>query len=282
MIINFCIRLIIGMFFMSLGACHRSEVRTASIKLQFPKSLAATAVVSTLYSSTSTGFVGNYPINCYVALVSGPETEMQKNVCERKNDITIVSRKVGVWSGGLSEGQTLNLDIPAGSDRTVMIGGFYAQNGSCVDFNKSNTGEGLSRFYFLGEVNKVKLSSDQSAEINVPISFDSNNWFDQCRGTDLNFSVSSDGCPVGVSCIKTINIVSATYGQNCGQQDNRTLWLGDLCNGKVSCESCPLDVGDPAGGCAKDYVINYTCGTTAKTYFGTPEAGFSKHLISCP
>lgn len=105
-----------------------------------------------------------------------------------------------------------------------------------------------------------------------------------CTGTcsfscsDGAWSQVSNSC----SCPSTITIVSATYGANCGQFGNRTTWLAGLCNGKTSCSSCPLDLGDPAFGCSKNYVINYTCGGTAKSYTGAPEAGWYTHTISCP
>jgi hypothetical protein len=272
----------ISILFLSLFGCGRPVFEKASIQLRFPKENKTAGSTNTSANLTSTGFVGNYPINCYVAMVSGPEAELQKNICERKSDSSIEPQKVGVWSGGITEGQNVSLDVPAGNDRTVLFGGFYSQNGSCVDFKKNNTGEGLSRFYLLGEVHQINLTGGQNIEINVPMNFDPNHWFDNCRGSDFNISISNNSCPAGASCGNTLNIISATYGQNCGQQDNRTVWLRDLCNGKSSCESCPLDAGDPAYGCGKDYVINYTCGATNKTYYGYPEAGFSNHLISCP
>jgi peptidoglycan/LPS O-acetylase OafA/YrhL len=59
-----------------------------------------------------------------------------------------------------------------------------------------------------------------------------------------------------------IRVVSATYGANCGvSRGNVTRMLVDACNGQDHCDYI-IDVnklGDPAGGCAKDFNVEYAC-----------------------
>ncbi len=60
-----------------------------------------------------------------------------------------------------------------------------------------------------------------------------------------------------------IRVVSGTYGGTCRQpQGNRTADLASTCDGRNSCRYT-IDtrvIGDPAFGCAKDYVAEWTCG----------------------
>jgi hypothetical protein len=66
--------------------------------------------------------------------------------------------------------------------------------------------------------------------------------------------------------MSTMTIVQATYGGNCDgygvQPGNENEHLQDECNGEASC-SYHIDhrvIGDPAGGCPKDYRVVYDCG----------------------
>jgi hypothetical protein len=83
-----------------------------------------------------------------------------------------------------------------------------------------------------------------------------------------------------------IEVVSGTYGQNCGaQRGNATPDLATRCDGRDTCEY-RIDrrrILDPAAGCAKDFLAEWRCG---KTEFHTatlsPEAGAGSMLVlSC-
>jgi peptidoglycan/LPS O-acetylase OafA/YrhL len=84
-----------------------------------------------------------------------------------------------------------------------------------------------------------------------------------------------------------IRLVSATYGGNCGASPgNATFSVSDACNAKDRC-SYRVDVvglGDPAGGCAKDFSAVFTCMPAQQRHRVTlpAEAGFgSQLLLSC-
>lgn len=79
----------------------------------------------------------------------------------------------------------------------------------------------------------------------------------------------------------------ATYGANCrAQPGNATVNVQGACDGKTNCdyEVSVGKLGDPAGGCGKDFAVEYECGanSTARTENVPAEAnGHTVHL-SCP
>ena len=83
-----------------------------------------------------------------------------------------------------------------------------------------------------------------------------------------------------------IEVVSGTYGQNCGaQRGNATPDLATRCDGRDTCEY-RIDrrrILDPAEGCPKDFLAEWRCGKTEfHTAMLSPEAGAGSTLVlSC-
>jgi esterase/lipase superfamily enzyme len=84
-----------------------------------------------------------------------------------------------------------------------------------------------------------------------------------------------------------VKVVSATYGQNCGvARGNVTPRLASVCDGKNVCRYI-IDyqvLGDPAPGCAKTFVAEWTCsnGGAPRSVTIPGEAGFkSPVVLSC-
>ncbi len=78
-----------------------------------------------------------------------------------------------------------------------------------------------------------------------------------------------------------IHVVAGTYGKNCKQsRGNKTAHIAKMCNGQGSCKYKIEHqvIGDPAVGCAKDYIAEWRCGTLTQVHSvtATPEAGFGK------
>jgi hypothetical protein len=104
------------------------------------------------------------------------------------------------------------------------------------------------------------------------------------------------GSRVALSCgtpAPTIVVLDATYGGSCGVTPNNVLAPLEACNGQAICTyTVDYDgfhggpaLGDPAYGCAKDYVAHYNCGpgTATKTASAPAEAGLgSRVTLSCP
>ena len=85
-----------------------------------------------------------------------------------------------------------------------------------------------------------------------------------------------------------ISVVAGTYGGNCGaSHGNVTGALASACNSTLGHCDYIVDytiIGDPAPGCAKDYVAEWTCNGQSLVQQATasPEAGFRKPVIlSC-
>jgi hypothetical protein len=76
-----------------------------------------------------------------------------------------------------------------------------------------------------------------------------------------------------------IQVNSATYGGNCGAtHGNQTYNLGTACDGALEC-SYVVDyrvIGDPAPGCAKNYMVTYHCAGSkiGHSAYAGAEAGF--------
>lgn len=86
----------------------------------------------------------------------------------------------------------------------------------------------------------------------------------------------------------TINVITATYGGNCGQPSGNVTWdVSPACSGFGSCK---YDVrtsflGDPKRGCEKEFSVSYTCSnhpTLVRTEFASREANGKTVTLTCP
>jgi hypothetical protein len=119
--------------------------------------------------------------------------------------------------------------------------------------------------------NYTKNVTDDLNECGITIHQHSNGG----SGGQCDWAICSEPFPHG-----TINVVSATYGQNCGAPvGNQTAELAKQCNARTGCVYV-VDfqrIGDPAPGCAKSYNVQYECmGSEGVPRFASaaPEAGF--------
>lgn len=81
-----------------------------------------------------------------------------------------------------------------------------------------------------------------------------------------------------------IEVVSATYGKNCGvSSGNVTHYVSSACDGKASCSYNVnhKNIGDPANGCAKDFIVRYTCGIKRLETTVSPEASGKNIRLKC-
>ncbi len=105
------------------------------------------------------------------------------------------------------------------------------------------------------------------------------------------YSIKSINFQGGINSSSTgdrIDVVAGTYGKNCGAGNgNKTDHLARACNDRKRCEYI-IDykvIGDPAVGCAKDYIALWRCGgdSTVHSTSASPEAGFQKQItLTCP
>jgi hypothetical protein len=85
-----------------------------------------------------------------------------------------------------------------------------------------------------------------------------------------------------------IRIEEATYGANCGSRvksGNATDQVSKACNGRFECDVLisVRELGDPAQGCLKDFLVRYQCGQQqpARRAIIKGEANGSNLKIDC-
>jgi len=96
-----------------------------------------------------------------------------------------------------------------------------------------------------------------------------------------------------------IHVVEATYGQSCQdftpppghtnlvKAGNATTALAKACD--LTTASCMFDIdavelGDPANGCGKDFIVSWRCGSDRKVhqFYLPPKASGRSALLICP
>lgn len=204
-----------------LTSCDRNASGTAKIAIQFPEfqqsslgkaSLRKSLSHSTVDGGTSdggdgeepwmditpTGFSGDYPFNCFGVYVSGPEPELRDNSCKKKSD-TAPMRTFGTFKGAVPAGATVEFEVTPGKDRVIGIFGFYAEAGGCTDLTggKSPQKSKLSKPYFIGESASIEMLAGQTMNVDVPMSFVEDNWFEDCIGPDFPKNESGPGTGPG-------------------------------------------------------------------------------------
>lgn len=85
---------------------------------------------------------------------------------------------------------------------------------------------------------------------------------------------------------RRIQIVSATYGLNCGApRDNATSHITQACSSATTQCNYLIDVnalGDPKPGCAKAFEVQYQCaGGATQTISASPEANTKTVTLQC-
>lgn len=90
----------------------------------------------------------------------------------------------------------------------------------------------------------------------------------------------------GLACATNINVLTAWYGQTCGAaHGNVTAHVKSRCDGKPTCDYV-VDagvLGDPANGCAKNFVVMFACSGRPTLLLSQLEAEASGRnlLLSC-
>jgi hypothetical protein len=100
-----------------------------------------------------------------------------------------------------------------------------------------------------------------------------------------NYTQNGRGAGQGGGQNNTISVTSATYGAICKvPKGNFTSPLQSACNGKSTCQYTVqfAPVGDPAPGCAKDFAVEWTCGSGgSRTIALIAEAIGSRISLTC-
>lgn len=178
--------------------CDRLKVdEQAKIQINLPQAqsvLSAKSVAAFSGRPVPTGFTGNMPINCYLIAAGGPEADLQKNLCGRKDSAGKISgsssfapRKIGPWIGAAPAGTALSIDVPSGKDRVIYVVGFHALTAAdCRDFRTYGFPDNeMSNPYLVGEKGGLELKPGETKDLPIEVSFNSANEFDSCQGPDF-------------------------------------------------------------------------------------------------
>lgn len=183
---------------------------------------------------------------------------------------TTVSNRTGtILAGTLHD--TNSATVASTADRALAIGVFRLDQAASLielDFNHDSTSNSLT----FGSFSNHVLNRSAYETENMVIAVGPTDAVEtQLRAV---YCQQTGRCTAPV-----VNVVSATYGGNCGAAaGNVTSQLATACNGRSSC-NYTVDyrlLGDPAPGCAKNYVARWQCGTNTTTFIATAaaEAGF--------
>jgi hypothetical protein len=137
-------------------------------------------IVSTGYSADS-----NYPINCYLIAVSGPEIFLKKNFCGKTNTAQNLLERTysfGTFIGLRPAGSTLELEATPGDNRQIVIFGLHSTSAeACTDFINKPSKTNFSKPHMLGMSAAMKFEGGKS--IIVPVNLEmptETNQMDDC------------------------------------------------------------------------------------------------------
>lgn len=184
--------LIVALF--AVVGCDRLKLdEQTKIQIQLPGSASSlSSKVETSFVGLSpipSGMTGDLPINCYLIAASGPEPELRRNICQRKDGTNVFApRHVGPWVGAAPAGTAIAIDVPSGKDRVIFVVGFHATSvTACRDF-KANGFPGhaeISDPYLVGEAGNLELKPGETKDLPLNVSFNPENRFDGCDGPDF-------------------------------------------------------------------------------------------------
>lgn len=121
-------------------------------------------------------------LNCYYIFVGGPEASMSNNSCLVA---TGTNYSFGVLAGPVTAGTTASFQVPAGSNRTVFMGGYQSDSSTCPSLtNMQAAASHISPPVYLGSVAGLNMAAGASVSLSIPVTatLQPNNVFVSCSG----------------------------------------------------------------------------------------------------
>jgi len=120
-------------------------------------------------------------INCYVVMIGGESEELKRNQCY-KRDSKETAVQFGQFIGGVASGNTVDLELPAGVPRRMILIGMHAQDGTCRDFTKDGPEEGMLSHprVLYDNVHKFE-SGSQALQMKIPADLTGLAEIDECK-----------------------------------------------------------------------------------------------------
>lgn len=192
-------------FAITLVSCTR-KTENSTLKITLPA-----GVISQNISVQSDGTEWNTSlnpvdvseINCYGVFVGGPEAPMNAGYCSIEETSTVKFR-FGRARFFIPAGNTVEIEVPSGPARRIILVGLRAQNGACVNLGPQQDPDGanLSVPHIVGET--VRDLPPGAVSVNIGRTLNASEYFNDCRfpgegigsgsgGNGLNFGSGSDG-----------------------------------------------------------------------------------------
>lgn len=202
-----------------ITACTRSKTDVSSVRIRLPSVVASKSQAQEFSKASKvSGLTADAPkwnsslnptalsdINCFAVFVGGPEADLSGNSCSDSSTGTTKMR-FGPFRGLVPAGQDISLDVKSGSARQIVLAGFKAQNGACVDVSPGAAGPNganLSYPHIVAQTTLDLAPGDVNVTLNAAL--DTSNTFDECNfinnqgspsllfgdGRDGSFSISS-------------------------------------------------------------------------------------------
>lgn len=159
---------------------------------------------------SASGTTSSYPINCYLVAVKGPEEFMNRSSCKKESSggTTATTYTFGPKLGLRSAGSTLELEVPPGDNREVMIFGLHAfEQADCKDLSLAPKKSSFTHPYFLGK--SATLKFEPGKEISVPINLATVSQFADFKIEDCTFE--NDSAPPQATSVQIVTD-RAPYG----------------------------------------------------------------------
>jgi len=227
-------KLIIACSMLSLFSCTRAEKEGATaVTLNIPTSLGQKAISSNDLSSQSLNSnivpVDLSELNCFLALISGPEEKMRDNIC--KNKSTSIPFAVGMISNGFvrsgATGAKMSFEVPNGKDRAIYLVGFKIDSAAvaaagtslekvCRNFIQDESLQTyISDPYILSSASGLTMTGED-LNVSMTATLDTTNQVGDCKGPDFPDHGGSSSAPYkfGISFQDGLGTASKYFSQN--------------------------------------------------------------------
>ncbi len=129
--------------------------------------------------------VGNYPINCYLVAISGPENFLKNNFCGKTNSAQNTLDRTysfGTFIGLRPAGSAFEFEAVPGDNRQILIFGLHSTSAqACTDFTNKPSKTNFSKPHMVGLSAAMRFEAGKS--ITVPVNLDmptTANQMDDC------------------------------------------------------------------------------------------------------
>lgn len=191
---------LILLFVLIISACQSSQnsgMTTITLQIPNKEELKNLSLKSKSSSKVKEMFLGVPQnsfanLNCFYLLINAPnETSFNSNRCYKSDGTTFA---FGYLAGPFIQGQSVSIQVPSGSNRSIYAAGVYSATGSCDNispFLSEYIGASkTSNPVLLGSLTSLNFLPNSIMDINIPVTTnldDIHGSLNQCTGPILNY-----------------------------------------------------------------------------------------------